>query len=109
MPGCGFTTVSGPTTASAGCRRSCFCRGLHQPASLLWNCLLDGEAYVRDWTQWSRPKRLRSSFPLSVVLRFAFTRGRSTLMAAVARKAWLGAALNYFVSGLNIHELAVVR
>ena len=27
--------ASGPTTASAGCRRSRFCRGLHQPVSLL--------------------------------------------------------------------------
>jgi hypothetical protein len=41
--GYGSTTASGPTTASAGCRRSRFCRGLHQPASLFWQCLLDGE------------------------------------------------------------------
>jgi putative transposase len=33
-PGCGSTTASGLTTASAGCRRSHFCRGLHQRSSL---------------------------------------------------------------------------
>ena len=32
-------------TASAGCRRSRFCRGIQRPASLLSNCPLDGEAY----------------------------------------------------------------
>ncbi len=41
----GFTTASDPTTASAGCRRSHFCRGLHRAASLPLNCQLDGEAY----------------------------------------------------------------
>ena len=34
-----------PMTASAGCRRSRFCRGIQWPASLLSNCPLDGEAY----------------------------------------------------------------
>lgn len=34
-------------TASAGCRRSRFCRGLHQPERLSSQCLLDGEAYDR--------------------------------------------------------------
>jgi hypothetical protein len=38
------TTASGLTTASAVCRRSRFCRGLHQPISLSLHCLLDGEA-----------------------------------------------------------------
>ena len=34
-----------PMTASAGCRRSRFCRGIQRPASLLSNCPLNGEAY----------------------------------------------------------------
>ena len=38
--------ASGPTTASAGCRRSRFCRGLHQPEQSPLNCLLDGGAYA---------------------------------------------------------------
>ncbi len=37
--------TDGPMTASAGCRRSRFCRGIQWPASLLSNCPLDGEAY----------------------------------------------------------------
>src|SRR5262249_39615524 len=40
------TTIgSGPTTASAGCRRSRFCRGQPPVESLLCNCLLEGGAY----------------------------------------------------------------
>src|SRR5260221_6131315 len=38
--------MNGPTTASAGCRRSRFCRGQHRPESLLSKCLLDGGAYA---------------------------------------------------------------
>ena len=43
----GSTTASGPTTASAGCRRGRFSRGLYQRKSLLLNCPLDGGASVR--------------------------------------------------------------
>lgn len=43
--GCACTTRSGRTIASAGCRPSHSCRGLHQPVSLLSNCPLDREAY----------------------------------------------------------------
>ena len=41
-------------TASAGCRRSRFCRGIQRPASLLSNCPLDGgslRTFIPD--QWS--------------------------------------------------------
>ena len=41
-----YNAASGPMTASAGCRRSRFCRGIQRPASLLSNCPLDGEAYA---------------------------------------------------------------
>jgi putative transposase len=53
--GCGSTTANGPMTASAGCRRSRFCRGQHQPNSLSSRCLLDGEAYgmKRSCTPWA--------------------------------------------------------
>ena len=56
--GFGSTTASGPMTASAGCRRSRFCRGIQRPASLLSNCPLDGEAYatvsLNDLRKWCR-------------------------------------------------------
>jgi hypothetical protein len=45
IPSTRTTTPSGPTTASAGCRRSRFCRGLRRPWSVLSTCQLDGEAY----------------------------------------------------------------
>jgi len=47
VAGARCTTASGLMTASAGCRRSRFCRGLHQPESLSSQCLLDREAYGR--------------------------------------------------------------
>ncbi len=43
--GCDATTPSGPMTASAGCRRSRFCRGQPAPRSTTFRCLRDGGAF----------------------------------------------------------------
>ena len=44
-----------PHDILGGCRRSRFCRGLHQPESLSSQCPLDGKAYADNpsWVEWT--------------------------------------------------------
>jgi hypothetical protein len=76
-----------PTTASAGCRRSRFCRGHHRAASLLSNCQLDGEAYELRTFEVLADIFLRyfGSASIERSRRSAFNRSTSACISAVRR------------------------